>query len=94
MTAITKAIFTEIKKHNEKDEYLNQYNKGIKFESMGRYHRDEFTICYDDESLVRYEVKCRFKPAIKYDNNVVKYMVCLYSDGGMGIYFDGTEYAK
>lgn len=95
MTAIEKAIFTLIKKHNEKDEYLKQFNKGIKFASMGRYIKEgyeEFVICSDGDSLTRYEAKCFFTPAIKGDNNVVKYQVNMYSDGSISLYFDGTEY--
>lgn len=91
MTAIQKAIFTEIKTHNANYDYLSEYNKGIKFVSMGRYNRDEFTVCSDGNTMVKYLIKCRFK-APKYENNVVIYMVNIYSDGSMGIYFDGTEY--
>lgn len=95
MTLLQSAILAEIKIHNCDDEYLAQFNRNIKFLSMERYIKDgydEYTICYNGDSMAKYLVKCSFKPAEKYGNNVVKYMVNIYSDGSVGIYFDGTEY--
>ena len=97
MTILQKAIFAEIKAHNaDRAEDLGRFNTGIKFESMTRYNKpgyQDFVVCYSGETLTRYEVKCRFK-APKYENNIVKYMVNVYSDGTTGIYFDGTEYER
>lgn len=94
MTTLQKAIFSEIKKHINEADYLMEYSKGIKFESMDRYQKEgyeEYVICSGGVSLTRYEVKCRFK-ALKYEDNIVVFMVNVYSDGEIGIYFDGTEY--
>ena len=103
LTILQKAIMQAIKKYNASKEDLERFNKGIKFKSMGRYlHRnyEEYVITMFENltnvdefvSMVKYEVKCYFKPANKGDNNIVKYMINIYSDGSMGIYFDGTEY--
>ena len=101
MTPLQKIIFNEIKRHNANDDYLLRYNRGIKFLSIGRYiHKgyNEYMLTGfktddgENVSMAKYEVKCLFKPEHKGDNNVVKYMFNLYSDGTHGIYFDGTEY--
>lgn len=96
MTLLQSAILAEIKIHNCDREYLTQFNKSIRFLSMGRYIKEgykEFAVCYGGYTMTKYLVKCSFKPKNKYDDNVVKYMVNIYSDGTMGIYFDGTEFA-
>lgn len=100
LTIMQEAIMKAIKKHNTDD--LAKYNKGIKFVSMGRYLHEgyeEYVITgYKDKaekenlSIVRYEVKCSFKPEKKYDDNIVRYEVILYSDGSHAIFFDGTSY--
>lgn len=46
-----------------------------------------------DDAALRLIVKCSFKPVNSFDDNLVKYEVILYSNGEVGIYFDGTEYA-
>lgn len=101
LTPMQKAIMTEIKKNNTDSAYLNQYNKGIKFEHMSRYideNYKEYTITsYTDEngenvSMTKYMVECRIKPIHRHGNNIVKYMVNVYSDGTMTVYFDGTDY--
>ena len=103
LTIMQKAIMTAIKKNNSERE-LEWFNKGIKFMSMGRYIKEGYqehvitgfnnTVNGEYASLTRYEVKCTFKPADKWEDNIVKYQVNIYSDGTMGIYFDGTEWKK
>ena len=96
MTTLQKAIMTEIKAHiKDRFDTLGEYGKAIKFHSMGRYdgiEGDDFAICFDGNSMVSYKVECTFKPAKKWDNNLVIFKVNLYSNGDMGIYFDGTSY--
>ncbi len=93
MTNLQKFITSEVKAHNKERE-LEQFNKGLKFLSMEMYNKEgyeNFVLCSSGHTMARYEVKFTFT-AKKYENNVVKYMVNIYSDGSMGIYFDGTEY--
>ena len=93
----TKSIIKAVKEHNAEREGLTEYNKGIKFLSMTPYNKpgyENFVICHDGESLTRFELKCSFKPEHKYDNNIVKYQVNVYSGGTIVFYFDGTEYAS
>lgn len=101
LTIIQEAIMKAIKQHNN-NERLIKFNKCIRFESMGRYiHKgyEEYVITgYKDKSgkenisLTRYEVKCSFKPEKKYDDNIVKYEVIIYSDGTIGVLYDGTSF--
>ena len=92
----TKAIIKEVKAHNIESDELKEFNKGIKFVSMTPYNKEgyeNYVMCSNGVSLTRYELKCQFKPEHKFDNNIVKYQVNVYSDGTVGFYFDGTEYA-
>lgn len=87
----------EIKNHLKEsgNEYLKAYADGIKFYDMGRYIKtgyNEFTECCDGTTMVKYRVRTKFKTKFKFDNNTVDWMVNIYSDGTIGIYFDGTEY--
>ena len=100
MTHLEKAIFNEIKDHLEEEgrEYLKDYKNGIKFLDMGRYIKEnyqEFSVLHGGKyTMIKYKVRTLFKPEIKYANNCVDWMVNIYSDGTMGIYFDGTEYIQ
>lgn len=108
LTILQKAIMTAIKAHNASDEneYLTEYNNGIKFLSMkprtGRgtpphgetYHEwnTDYSECKKiDDVYISLLVKCKFRPSRKYDN-IVMYQVLIISSGEMDIYFDGTEY--
>lgn len=92
MTNIQKAILADIKAHCTECDYCGKFNKGLRFLSMRPYTKtNSFTVMSDGTELIKYEVKCKFSAA-KYENNVVVFMVNLYSDGTTGIYFDGTEY--
>ena len=44
------------------------------------------------DTFLDLEVKCRFTPDGKYDDNVVLYEVLVISSGEIAVYFDGTEY--
>lgn len=98
MTTMQKAIFNEIKKHNaERD--MAEYNKGIKFYSMKLYEKnglEPFTICHDGTGLTRYEVACEYKAedAVKGIIDLVVYQVNIYSNGEVGVYFDGTYWDR
>ena len=95
LTFLQKAIMATIKADNAKYDFLNRYNAGIRFHSMGRCKKagvDEFTICHNGESLTRYQVKCKFRPAVKYDKNTVLYQVNVYSSGTIEVFYDGTSY--
>lgn len=94
MTFFQKAIIQEIKENNANSDYLNKYNRGLKFEKMNAYKKNglnTYTVCSSGECLVRYEVICKFKPETKWDNDIVIYQVNVYSDGTMSVYFDGTK---
>ena len=101
-------IVKAVKAHNAPDEYLSQFNKGMKlvyigkYEKMGkatfdthhlRWHEDEKTFEKIEDAALRLLVKFSFKPADKYDDkNIVLYEIIIYSCGQLGIYFDGTAY--
>ncbi len=83
------------KAHNKEFEYLERFNRGLRFKSMTLYNKkgyENIVECSDGVTLVRYELKFYFKADDKYDNNIVKYMFNMYSDGTCGFYFDGTEW--
>lgn len=91
---MTKAIINLIKKHNNDRAELAAYNKGIKFLSMKLKDGENFIKCCDGNVLTKYEVRCKFKPANKWDNNVVIYQFNMYSNGDHGFYFDGTAFER
>ena len=105
---MAKAIMAEIKETNANADYLVCYNKGIKLISIDqntKHGENLFTTHHNewdeekkeynriDDIGMKLEVKCKFKPADKWENNIVIYEVVLYSDGSIRIFFDGTEYA-
>lgn len=96
-----------VKAHNAPDEYLSQFNRNMKivsidkYEKMGgatfdtfhmRWHEDSKEYEKVEDAALRLLVKFSFKPANKYDNNIVLYEVIIYSCGQLGIYFEGTDY--
>ena len=89
------AILKAIKANNVK--YENEsFNKGIKLENLEPYNKpgyENFTVCYDGNTLTRFKATCIFK-ARKYENNVVFYQVNVYSNGAIEVYFDGTSYKE
>ena len=68
--------------------HFDTYHNEFPNEAQGDYE----TCNRIDDAALRLAVKCSFKPANKYDNNVVLYEVVLYSNGEMSVYFDGTAY--
>lgn len=89
-----KMLTALVKEHN-KEYDLEKYNKAIKFFSMSLYNHegyDNYTMCSDGTWLTRYEVKFTFKADDKWDDNIVKYQVNIYSNGKIHFYFDGTEW--
>ena len=55
--------------------------------------QDDWKTCVKVEDVyMRLEVKCKFRPVEKYENNVVMYEVLVISSGEIVVYFDGTEY--
>ena len=108
MTFMQKAIMAAIKEHNNDPENtLAEYNKGIKLLSMepdrkrgahidtwhNNWHEDTKEFERVDDAALRLKVKCSFKPTEKYAANVVIYEVIIYSEGTIGVYYDGEEYA-
>lgn len=87
------AIVKMVRAHN-KERDLERFNKGLKFHSMNLYNKEGYenvVVCHSGVTMTRYELKLRFK-AGKYEDNIVKYMFNMYSNGECGFYFDGTEY--
>lgn len=109
-----KAILAQIKAHNANDEYLSQFNKGIKIYSIDKYDgrlagqalygnsyhneyplsdQNNWDVCRRiDDTFLRLTVKCEFKPAHKYDYDIVEYEVIFYSYGALTVMFDGLTY--
>lgn len=92
MTTMQKAIYKEIKNKcvAPENEYLRS-EKPCEFLSMDISKTRETITCFDGTILTHYEVKTRHT-AKKYEDNITVWDVCVYSNGDLGIYFDGKEY--
>lgn len=101
---IKKAILTAIKEHCANSD---KYNDITMYKPVGNYiemcpsiSREFTTKCSSNYKegvpelyMNSYTVytKCKAK---KYENNIVIWDVKIYSNGDLGIYFDGTKYVK
>ena len=87
----TEAIVKVIKEHIKECDYLNYKVKG--FESIKKL--DGNIQCHPNVHggaiLDRYEVSVRIV-AKKYENNITKWQVNIYSNGDTAIYFNGEDY--
>ena len=90
---MSKVIETAIKNHCKEREYVDQF-KGIKVLSVKFREAVE---CYGGEMLCRYDVVTAIK-AKKYENNRVKFEVCIYDNptgektDTIGVYYNGEYY--
>lgn len=84
-------IMKEIKAHNKERGYLDDKNGSLKFVSMDIIEGKEAVKCFGGQTMTAYIVKCQFK-AKEYEDNIVYYEVCFYTDGSMAIYFHGLSY--
>lgn len=94
MTAMQKMIFKAIKDHykNTENDFLTD-EKPLEFITMYASPKRETVTCYDGTTLTHYEAITR-KPAKKYECNATVWDVCMYSDGRIGIYYDGYADVK
>ena len=91
MNTIQKTIYKAIKAHYE--ETINDFltnEKPIEFISMEISEKRKTVKCYDGKTLTHYEVITRHSVKDKYDDNLTIWDVCLYSDGSIGVYYDGS----
>lgn len=91
---IANAIMKHIKEEN-KSINREDLNKSTRFEYMTKLSSDNETSFFDDVSgenisYDKYELTYTYNPGIKGLRMHVQYMVCIYSNGDMGLYFDGT----
>ena len=90
MTAMQKMIFKAIKEHykNTEGDFLTN-EKPLEFISMELSPKRETVKCYNGTTLTHYEVLTR-KSAKNLDDNLSIWDICMYSDGTLGVYYDGS----
>lgn len=93
MTAMQKMIYKAIKEHyaNTEGDFLTN-EKPVEFISMEISPKRETVKCYDGTTLTHYEVLTRHS-AKKLEDNLTIWDVCMYSNGNVGVYYDGSGWA-
>lgn len=94
-TAITKAVKTRI----SECDYLAEYSKALKLLTVEAYEAKGTmvdNVWLDGEGnrgyMMRLLATFSFKTTDYYDDNRVKFEICIYSDGSIGTYFEGTDW--